>query len=436
MNSQTVQLSNFKLPTTHSFIYKDKKYPFNFDFFKLISKKLSKMQNEFSNTKEIGLLPKEDEPRLNISDETIQNFINFCQMMTCEIKNDNVLHLNYLSKLYEVEELKNATDNYISNHRDELRIEILSFGEICPTNTETIEESIAKDLINYIKEERMISLSIPVLHRIFSIYFKSNEHLNEDENSKIFDFLFKYLERNGRKASVLFSFLDFSKISEEHQRILLNKTSSEFDFHFINSKFMKLTYEKSNDLLRNFQIFDDFKEEMNAKFKSFVHDQQRKEEELKNEINNMKNEMLKLNAVTEKVYPVGSIYMSVNDTNPKNLFGGKWIEWGQGRVPVGVSKNGTFNYVEKIGGEETHKLNLNEIPSHQGHVPNKEYDWGSCDETTYYIDIDKACSYGNSRPFVKRAGNELVLRSFPEGGNNPHNNLQPYITCYMWKRTE
>lgn len=54
--------------------------------------------------------------------------------------------------------------------------------------------------------------------------------------------------------------------------------------------------------------------------------------------------------IFDLIYPVGSIYMSVNSTNPTNLFGGTWITWGQGRVPVGISTSGTFNSVEKTGG--------------------------------------------------------------------------------------
>ena len=51
--------------------------------------------------------------------------------------------------------------------------------------------------------------------------------------------------------------------------------------------------------------------------------------------------------IFDLIYPVGSIYLSVNSTNPKNLFGGTWIDWGQGRVPVGVNLSGTFNSVKK-----------------------------------------------------------------------------------------
>ncbi len=50
------------------------------------------------------------------------------------------------------------------------------------------------------------------------------------------------------------------------------------------------------------------------------------------------------------IYPVGSIYLSVKKTNPGTLFGGTWVSWGSGRVPVGVNTNDSdFKTVERTG---------------------------------------------------------------------------------------
>lgn len=58
--------------------------------------------------------------------------------------------------------------------------------------------------------------------------------------------------------------------------------------------------------------------------------------------------------IFDLVYPIGSIYMSVNDVNPGTLFGGTWVAWGDGRVPVGVkSSDSNFNTVEKTGGSNS-----------------------------------------------------------------------------------
>ena len=142
--------------------------------------------------------------------------------------------------------------------------------------------------------------------------------------------------------------------------------------------------------------------------------------------------------IFDLIYPIGSIYLSVNSTNPKNLFGGTWIQWGSGRVPVCVNtSNSKFNSVEKTGGSETHTLTVSQIPSHGGHIPNASYAWGDAGEATYVLDKNSGAvfQYATNRPYVLRAGNEMCLRSNNEGGNGAHNNLQPYITCYMWKRT-
>ena len=127
-----------------------------------------------------------------------------------------------------------------------------------------------------------------------------------------------------------------------------------------------------------------------------------------------------LRPIVDAVYPVGSIYLSVNSVNPSELFGGTWTAWGTGRVPVGVDTSQTeFNAVEKSGGGKTHTLTVNEIPPHNHNI---DIFWEAGGPTTggaRYIDGNK---YGSRITSMA-------------GGGQPHNNLQPYITCYMWKRT-
>ena len=120
------------------------------------------------------------------------------------------------------------------------------------------------------------------------------------------------------------------------------------------------------------------------------------------------------------IYPVGSIYMSVTNTNPSNLFGGEWVEWGAGKVPVGVDETQTeFAAVEQTGGEKTHTLTIEEMPSHHhamsvtnGHGTRE---WGADFHYTGTAEFNSGASQY-------------------KGGSQPHNNLQPYITCYMFKR--
>lgn len=121
------------------------------------------------------------------------------------------------------------------------------------------------------------------------------------------------------------------------------------------------------------------------------------------------------------IYPVGSIYMSVNATNPKNLFGGTW-EQIQGRFLLGMSSSYPAG---SQGGEATHTLTANEMPNH----------------THQYIDYwTVASASGTGRQAVKFNNNIYSpesggLSTGSSGGGQAHNNMPPYLAVYIWKRT-
>lgn len=126
------------------------------------------------------------------------------------------------------------------------------------------------------------------------------------------------------------------------------------------------------------------------------------------------------------MYPIGSIYMSIKNTNPSSLFGGTWIAWGSGRVPVGVNTgDADFETVEKTGGAKTHKLTINQIPSHS-HDLGVKVTSNNGDSSAEADQI--AVNWSSAKHFSEYNGGKT-------GGSQAHNNLQPYITCYMWKRT-
>lgn len=121
------------------------------------------------------------------------------------------------------------------------------------------------------------------------------------------------------------------------------------------------------------------------------------------------------------IYPVGSIYMSVNATNPKELFGGTWQQI-QGRFLLGMSSSYPAG---STGGEATHTLTANEMPNH----------------THQYIDYwTVAAASGTGRRAVKFNNNNYSpesggLSTGSSGGGQPHNNMPPYLAVYIWKRT-
>ena len=126
------------------------------------------------------------------------------------------------------------------------------------------------------------------------------------------------------------------------------------------------------------------------------------------------------------IFPVGSLFFSTTPTNPSAWMGGTWEAWGTGRVPVGVDTSQTeFNTVEKTGGEKTHKLTVQEAPSHA-----HGFQGGSA----LFTQKDQGIKgLGPGSFWVEGVGS--IPNTSNAGGDQPHNNLQPYITCYMWKRT-
>lgn len=155
------------------------------------------------------------------------------------------------------------------------------------------------------------------------------------------------------------------------------------------------------------------------------------------------------------MYPVGSIYMSVNATNPSTYFGGTWVAWGAGRVPVGINtSDSNFNTVEKTGGAATVTLTTAQMPAHTHTFTGNSATTSSKGAHTHNIGRDTDGGSGSSRYTVHSAGVSGAGGTSPTssagahthtvtangtnantGGGGAHSNLQPYIVCYMWKRT-
>lgn len=127
----------------------------------------------------------------------------------------------------------------------------------------------------------------------------------------------------------------------------------------------------------------------------------------------------------DKFYPVGSVYISVNDTNPSTLFGGTWERFAAGRTLVGVDTGQTeFNTVKKTGGAKTVALTVNQIPSHSHKV--------TIEDCVYYVGEGAT---GSGAHDMSEPSTDWVTKTANTGGGQAHNNLQPYITVYFWLRT-
>lgn len=124
--------------------------------------------------------------------------------------------------------------------------------------------------------------------------------------------------------------------------------------------------------------------------------------------------------VLEKVYPVGSIYINATSaTNPATLLGfGTWVAFGAGKVIVGLDSSDTdFDTAEETGGAKTHTLTTSEIPSHTHSLSTSDNPGGT-----------GAIEVAGGAPTSTQTTQAT-------GGGGAHNNLQPYIVAYMWKRT-
>lgn len=141
-----------------------------------------------------------------------------------------------------------------------------------------------------------------------------------------------------------------------------------------------------------------------------------------------------INNAVQKMYPVGSIKLSTSSANPSTYMGfGKWVAWGSGRVPVGVDLSDTdFSTVEKTGGSKTVNLEHQHTES-VGADAAKMYIsagssgglYGSNTTTTNAMSWNGTVNKGTIR--VNYTQKSL------SGGKTI---VQPYVTCYMWKRTE
>lgn len=125
-------------------------------------------------------------------------------------------------------------------------------------------------------------------------------------------------------------------------------------------------------------------------------------------------------AAMAAAYPVGSIYITTVSTNPATVLGfGTWSAFSAGRVLVGFdASQSEFDAVEETGGAKTHTLTATEIPAHVH---------------TY----DRTTGPQNVAPGADVAAWNVptTANTSSIGGGGAHNNLQPYMVVYMWKRT-
>ena len=128
-------------------------------------------------------------------------------------------------------------------------------------------------------------------------------------------------------------------------------------------------------------------------------------------------------ALAIQVFKVGAVYTTTTDENPSVTFGyGTWERFAKGKALVGYTdeiSNDLPEWIKKSGtefGEYEHKLTEDELPSHRHSAP------------TIRDNVDADVGGGD------RTVGGLGVTGYT-GGDLPHNNVQPSIVVYFWKRT-
>ena len=139
--------------------------------------------------------------------------------------------------------------------------------------------------------------------------------------------------------------------------------------------------------------------------------------------------------LVDLIYPVGSVYISFNNkADPSVLFGGTW-ERIRNRFLWAATENGVMG---ETGGEESHTLTVEEMPSHKGHLSAGIAGTAPYEKGNYkgYLNSSTMTAYGDiGRGWNVYSGNEMHPASESVGGGKPHNNMPPFIQVAMWKRT-
>lgn len=129
------------------------------------------------------------------------------------------------------------------------------------------------------------------------------------------------------------------------------------------------------------------------------------------------------------IFPIGYIYISTNPKSPSELFGGNWKRL----KDTFLLASGDIYEGGTTGGESEVTLKIEEMPSHSHDVNDFSYNkWGV--GVTGYND-----TAGYNTPSIRGitgAGSTNGLKASPVGGDQPHNNMPPYLTVYMWEKIE
>lgn len=169
---------------------------------------------------------------------------------------------------------------------------------------------------------------------------------------------------------------------------------------------------------------------------------------------NIKDESIPLSKIAvdvfSRLYPVGSIYSNATDaTDPATLLGfGTWEAFAKGRVMVGKSDSGTFNSAGAEVGTEKETLTIEQIPTHNhpgatNHTGDHSHGFtrdvvvtsGGGASRTYAFGSGQQLAWSQMGGTAGAGGHSHSVGTDNRGGGQSHNNIQPSVVVYMWRRT-
>ena len=140
-----------------------------------------------------------------------------------------------------------------------------------------------------------------------------------------------------------------------------------------------------------------------------------------------------VSSVVSAIYPVGSIYITLNASNPFTILGvGGWTKVSKGRFLVGqgTGSDGTDSLnVSNTGndsgvGKYKHTLTEGQMPNHSHAVTTGGMAGGIVGPIQ-----------GGNHSEGGAAGSRQGGTAQSKGGNQPHNNIPPFFGAYIWQRT-
>lgn len=123
-------------------------------------------------------------------------------------------------------------------------------------DTSHYEEIISNKIEQFIENDELLKINIPILQRIINKFSSQNKQLKNDQTDKFLSFFMKCLDKYGSLASVLFNDVEIIKSSPQYLDKFRNDYSNVFDFNFLNKNDSVNLYNEKKKQESEFRLND------------------------------------------------------------------------------------------------------------------------------------------------------------------------------------